>query len=168
MYVSAMFARLLRGRSTPAMRAMVLLCSLSLTLFVLGINADHAHYALAVDDLALIANLLDRCSYFHETSFQPSKKLTSERRGSFISINNAPTVQVVRRELYRDFIAGQNANEVLAHLSRDMRQNLVLVFQFHFEHGIGQRFNHRCHDFNRVFFAHSLLKISFQLSACNS
>jgi hypothetical protein len=35
---------------------------------MLGVNADHPHYALAVDDLALVANFLDRCSYFHETS----------------------------------------------------------------------------------------------------
>src|SRR5271165_1604020 len=32
-----------------------------------------------------------------------------------------------------------------------MRQNLVLVFQFHLEHGIWQRLYHRCHYFNRVF-----------------
>src|SRR5258708_23524245 len=30
----------------------------------------------------------------------------------------------------------------------------MFVFQFHPEHGIGQRFQHRCHNFNRVFFTH--------------
>src|SRR5262249_12775595 len=42
--------------------------SLSLTLFMLGVLADHTHHAPAVDDLALITNLLYRCSYFHNPS----------------------------------------------------------------------------------------------------
>src|SRR6266446_5142377 len=29
--------------------------------------ADHPHYSLAMDDLALIANLLNRCSYLHNS-----------------------------------------------------------------------------------------------------
>jgi hypothetical protein len=33
----------------------------------------------------------------------------------------------------------------------------MFIFQFDFEHGIRQRFNHRCHHLNRVFFAHALL-----------
>jgi hypothetical protein len=37
-----------------------------------------------------------------------------------------------------------------------VRQYLVLVFQFHPEHGIRQGFNNRCHYFNRVFFAQSV------------
>src|SRR6185437_6747208 len=44
-----------------------------------------------------------------------------------------------------------------AHFSGNVRQHLVLAFQFHPEHGVRQRFNDRCHDFNRVFFAHYLL-----------
>jgi hypothetical protein len=48
---------LVRGRSTPAMRAMFVL--LSLTLLMFGGLADHSHHTLAVDDLALIANFLD-------------------------------------------------------------------------------------------------------------
>jgi hypothetical protein len=34
-----------------------------------------------------------------------------------------------------------------------MGQHLVLVFQFHPEHGIGQGFENHRHYFNRVFFA---------------
>src|SRR6266436_2826900 len=87
MYVSAINVRLLRGRSTPAIRAISLprrlkpqiqivtlrhdwksclpKASSTLTLFVLGIFADHPHYTLTVDDLALVTNFLYRCSYFH-------------------------------------------------------------------------------------------------------
>src|SRR5437868_2038530 len=42
-----------------------LVTSLTLTLFVFRVLADHPHYSLAVDDLALITNFLDRCSYLH-------------------------------------------------------------------------------------------------------
>jgi hypothetical protein len=35
------------------------LCSLSLPLLVLGVLANDANYAAAVNDLALVANLLD-------------------------------------------------------------------------------------------------------------
>src|ERR1035437_4798663 len=39
-----------------------------LALFVFRVFADHPHYSLAVDDLALVANLLYRRSYFHNSS----------------------------------------------------------------------------------------------------
>src|SRR5262249_16561418 len=42
--------------------------SLSLTLFMLGVLADHTHHTTAMDDLALITNLLYRCSYLHNLS----------------------------------------------------------------------------------------------------
>jgi hypothetical protein len=47
----------LGGRSTPATRA-IFYFSLSLSLFMFGIRADHPHHALAVDDFALVAHLL--------------------------------------------------------------------------------------------------------------
>jgi hypothetical protein len=78
--VSAIFACLLRGRSTPAIRAIVLLYSLTLALLVFRSFADHTHHTLAVDDLALIADFLYRCSYFHKN--QPSAVSTQpSRRG---------------------------------------------------------------------------------------
>jgi hypothetical protein len=41
----------------------------------------------------------------------------------------------------------------------------MFIFQFHPEHGVGQRFQNDCHYFNRVFFTHAPLKIaiSYQL-----
>src|SRR5438552_11386212 len=81
MYVSPISTRLLRGRSTPAIRAMFSPCwvlraaccvlstqhsalstqhsFLSLTLLVLRVVADDADHALTADDLALGTNLLD-------------------------------------------------------------------------------------------------------------
>src|SRR5271157_4600807 len=39
---------------------------LTLTLLVFRVLADHPHYSLAVDDLALVADLLNRRPYLHK------------------------------------------------------------------------------------------------------
>src|SRR5260370_31128256 len=127
-----MNARLLRGRSTPAIRAIVLLFPLSLLVF--RILANHPHHTFAVDDLALIANLLYRCPYFHKSVLGRSSLVvgqsTSELSSAaavptrlFIAIHNPPAIQIVRRKLNCNFISWQNANEILAHLAGNMRQN---------------------------------------------
>jgi hypothetical protein len=58
-----------RGRSTPAIRAICVLRFLrqllALSLLVLGIDANHAHHAFALDDLALVAHFFNACSNFH-------------------------------------------------------------------------------------------------------
>src|ERR1700676_1492748 len=79
----------------------------------------------------------------------------------FIAVDDASAIQIIRRKLDGDFVAGQNANEILAHLAGNVRQHLVLVFEFDLEHSIRQRLKNRCHHLNRVFFAHRLLKIRF-------
>ena len=56
---------LTRGRSTPAIRAMMCISS-TLPLLVAGVFADDAHDALAADDLALVANLLDARTNLHD------------------------------------------------------------------------------------------------------
>src|SRR5580693_2865506 len=38
---------------------------LALALAMLGVRTDHAHYAAPMNDFALHADLLNRCSYFH-------------------------------------------------------------------------------------------------------
>src|SRR5579864_5267396 len=87
-------------------------------------------------------------------SYPPSANL-------FVAIHDAAAIQVVRGKLHRYLVAGQNANKVLAHFSRHMRQYLMLVLQFHLKHRVRQRLNHYCHHFNRVFFSHALLSSQF-------
>src|SRR5207253_5916124 len=60
--------RLSRGMSTPAMRAMP---DLPLPLLVLGVVADHPDSAVALDDLAAVTHLLDRCSHLHVARSSP-------------------------------------------------------------------------------------------------
>src|SRR5215831_2187277 len=65
MYVSPISTRLFGGRSTPAIRAMVL----PLPLFVLGVHANHAHDALTVNDFAFVTDFFNRCSDFHKNPY---------------------------------------------------------------------------------------------------
>src|SRR5690554_2895567 len=69
MYWRATSIRFSRGRSTPAMRAISVLRTrgeLALALLVAGVRrADDPHRPLALDDLALVANLLDRRADLH-------------------------------------------------------------------------------------------------------
>lgn len=46
--------------------------------------------------------------------------------------------QIVRRHLQPYFVSWQNADVVHPHLSRNMRQHFVAIFQLHFKHRIGQ------------------------------
>jgi hypothetical protein len=52
------------------------LARLPLPLFMLRVGADHPHHAAAVNDLAVVAHLLNRCPDFHYLLFlvvmQPS------------------------------------------------------------------------------------------------
>src|ERR1017187_3969390 len=69
MYVSPISERLLRGRLTPAMRAI----PLALTLLVALVLADDQNHPVAADDLALLAHRLYRRSYLHD----PFRRLCS-------------------------------------------------------------------------------------------
>src|SRR5213075_228708 len=90
----------------------------ALTLFVARILADHPHHALAPHDLALAADLLHRRHHFHLALLLGAEDNSSAR-------------QVVRREFHRDLVAGQDADVVHPHLSRDMSQHYVSVLQLH-------------------------------------
>jgi hypothetical protein len=69
-----------------------------------------------------------------------------------VPIHNSSAIQVVRTQLNGYAVTRQNADEILAHSSRDVCQHFVIRLELHLEHGVGQRLNNRCHDLNRVFF----------------
>jgi hypothetical protein len=103
-------------------------------------------------------------SYSAKRSFAPLRMTPQGsdalQTASFITVHNSSAIQVVRRKLNRHFVSRKDADEILAHFSGNVGQDLVLVFELHFEHGIRERFNYRCHYLNRVFFAHLLLEKS--------
>ncbi len=129
---------------------------LSLALLVLGVLADHAYHACASYHLALHANLLYRCTNLHNfvallcvqptsakssfklsafnsqlflrnrTSLLGPNKLTPDNR-SLVPVHNPSAIQVIRTQLHRHAVPGQNPDEVLAHPAGHMRQSLVVV-----------------------------------------
>src|ERR1044072_2609391 len=77
-------------------------------------------------------------------------------RRSLVAVRYPPSVQVVRRKLHEHPVARQYAYEILAHLARDVRQNLVLaVVQPHPKHGVWQSLDDLRHTFYRFFFRHA-------------
>ena len=53
-------------------------------------------------------------------------------------INDACFVNVVRRHFHFDAVANGKADEAFAHLSRNMREDIVFVRERDSEHGAGQ------------------------------
>src|SRR5580704_13904643 len=76
-----------------------------------------------------------------------------------VAVNDPASGQIVWTELYRHPVAREDADEILSHASRYVRQNLVLVFKLDFEHRVGQRLYDSCHYFNRVFLRQTLFPI---------
>src|SRR5271156_4521140 len=102
-----------------------------------------------MNDLALVTNLLYRCPNFHLL-------LLTFKTALLVAVNDPATGQIVWAELHRHSITGQDADKILPHASRNVRQNLVLVLKLDFKHRVGQRLNYRCHYFNRVFLRQTL------------
>src|SRR6267378_3276135 len=113
---------------------------LSLALLVLWVGANHAHHAAPVNHLALIANLFNRCPYFHDPSLC----------FLLVAVDDAAARQIVRRKLHGYFVSRENTNKIFAHLAGNVRQHSMLVFQLHAKHGVRQRLDHRGHYFNGV------------------
>src|SRR3984893_7817084 len=94
-----------------------------------------------MNHLALVANLLNRCPYFHGSLFL---------RLLLVAVDDAAACQIVRRKLYGYFVSRENTNKIFAHLAGNVRQHLMLVLQFHAKHGVWQRLDHRGHYLNGV------------------
>src|SRR5215468_6681739 len=137
MYVKATSPRLSRGRSTPATRAIRLspprLAS-ALALLVTHVHADDSHDTLAPDDLALLASRPDRRSYFHGML----RPLPLPGLRLLEPVRDAAARQIVGRQLDLDPVAGQDPDEVHAHLARDVGQHAVPIVQLDAEHGVRQ------------------------------
>jgi hypothetical protein len=84
----------------------------SLPLFVPGIDTDDTNDPLPFDDLAFVADSFHRRSDFHAL---------------LSSIHDPPPAQIVGRELHRDFISGQDLDEMHSHFSGNMGKNPVPI-----------------------------------------
>src|SRR5216110_1939216 len=118
MYWIAIWPRLSRGRSTPAMRAMSSAPLSTLALFVARVLADDPDHARAPHDLAVLAAHLDRRSDFHVSA-----------PVLFETVRDPAAGQVVRGQLDLDPIAREDPDEVHPHLAAHVGQDPVPVFQ---------------------------------------
>jgi hypothetical protein len=78
---------------------------------------------------------------------------------SLVPVRDPSSRQVVRAELDRHSIAGENPDEMHPHLPRHVRENRVLVLELDPKHGIGQRFD------DRSFYRYALLLRHFLSNA---
>lgn len=138
---------------------------LALALLVARVLADDHHVAVAADDLALVADRLDRGVDLHcdslcsLSSYSRMRAVTSECLA--VSIYDATASQVVWAQLNHHAVFGKNADVVLAHLARNVRQDLVAVRQLYPEHCVRERFSNRALDLDdAVFLGHSLTVVS--------
>src|SRR5829696_6375348 len=91
-------------------------------------------------------------------SFYESSEKPGEGKSLFLPENNPPLGQVVRRELHFHAVPRQDADEMLAHFSRDDPQDLlVAAIQLELEHRVGQRGGHGRFHLNRLTFGHSAI-----------
>src|SRR5690606_12437474 len=89
-------------------------------------------------------------------SRRPAQRTPSAFSGSFLAVRDAPAAKIVRRQLHRHLVAGQDPDEVHPHLARDMRQHLVAVVELHPEHRVGQRLDDRPFHLNDVLLGHGV------------
>src|SRR4029453_1112787 len=73
---------------------------------------------------------------------------------SLVPVDDAAPREVVGRKLHEHAVPGQDTNEMLAHLARDVRQHAVLVLQLHLEHGVGEGVDHRGLHLDGLFLHH--------------
>ena len=66
------------------------------------------------------------------------------------------TTQIIRRQLYRHLVTRQDADVVHPHLSRNMSQHNMPVFQFHSKRGIRQILQNLALHLNNVVFCHAI------------
>src|SRR5262245_50327245 len=82
----------------------------------------------------------------------PNVAMFHRRAPLLQTVHNAAARQVVGRQLHQHPVPGQDADEVLAHLARDVGEDLVLVLELDAEHGVRQRLDHGRLDLDGLFF----------------
>src|SRR5262245_12177957 len=75
-------------------------------------------------------------------------------RASAAAVDNAATAEVVGRDLDFDPVAGNDADEVLAHAARNVGDYLVPVVEFDTELSVGQRLFYATLGLDRLFLRH--------------
>ncbi len=78
--------------------------------------------------------------------------------GLFISVGDAAFGEIVGSHFNEDFVASEDTDSIFTHFACDMGGNLVIIFEFHAEHGVGQQFSDDAGHFDEFFFGHLLIR----------
>ena len=78
------------------------------------VRADHPHHSFAVDDLALVAHLLYRSTYFHKTVLTSAVAMAAPL---LVSVSYSSSIEIVGRQLNQHSITRKNADKMFAHFS---------------------------------------------------
>src|SRR6185437_16658714 len=68
---------------------------------------------------------------------------------------NPRLAEVIRRHLHIHLVADADADEVLAHLARNVREHFVSVGEGHSKHRARENLGHRAGQLNWFFFSHA-------------
>src|SRR5438128_6662453 len=135
-----MFTCCCRGRSTPAIRAMLLLdypCR-CLCLEFSQITRTTPLRWMTLQLSQIFFTDARTFIIFNPKSRPGGQPRAAAVRRSFVPVNDPTTIQVVRRKLDRHLVARQDADEIFAHLPRYVSQYLVLILEFNPEHSVGE------------------------------
>src|SRR5712691_5608276 len=78
---------------------------------------------------------------------------------SSVPVGDSTAVEVVRAELHLDLVPGKDADVVLAHLSRDGRQNVVPGVELHPEHRARERLDDLAFHLDLLFLLRHFLSV---------
>ncbi len=70
----------------------------------------------------------------------------------FVAVGDASSGEVVRGEFDLDFVARKNSDVVAAHLSGDVPQHGMPIFEFDPEHGVRERLDDGAFQHDCIFF----------------
>lgn len=116
-----------------------------------------------IEDLTFIMNILNREKMRSVKAYDIALGLMSQsyllpRYQLLVAVNDAPLIQVIRRNLKGYPVSRQDANVVHTHLSCNMSQHLVPIFQLHSESCVRQCLYYLSVDFDcRLFCQNDLL-----------
>jgi hypothetical protein len=72
----------------------------------------------------------------------------------FEAVRNPSLSEIIGRHLDQNLVAGKHPDPVLAHPSRRMGDDLVIVLEFHPEGGVGEQLGHYPRKFQHFFLRH--------------
>src|ERR671913_1607902 len=126
-------------------------CRSALSLLVAQVLADHHDPTVTADHLALVTDLLDARLNLH-VAFAVSSMC-----GLAVAEDDAATGQVIWAELHHHAVLGEDPDVVLAHLARDVREDLVTVRELDPKHRVRESLDDRALDLDdAVLLGHTL------------